>query len=309
MQRVAPTLSQGRAKARGEKNTAADVDAETFSLQRFLELLAEGQTLALEMVFAPDAAMLAPPDPLWREVQALAPRLLTRSAAAFVRYCQGQASKYGLKGGRIAAARRAERYLAEAVARLGGAARLAAARADLEALVAEAAAREPGGQDGRGERDGPGGLLRLVEMVQPNGETLAFFEICGKRVAFTASLQEAWGLSRRILEDYGQRALAAERSAGMDWKALSHAVRIGQEALELFAQGRICFPRPEAAHLLAIRRGEIPYAEIAAEIEALVGAVEAAAARSGLPERADPEVIDGLVARVYYQRVLAAGAP
>ena len=58
LQRVSPVVSESRIKARGEKNTPADTDCESFSLQRYLELLAEGQTVALDMLFSPDWAML-----------------------------------------------------------------------------------------------------------------------------------------------------------------------------------------------------------------------------------------------------------
>jgi hypothetical protein len=52
-----------RSKAPGDKNSAGDVDRELYSLQRYLELLAEGQTVALGMLFAPEAVMLREPGP------------------------------------------------------------------------------------------------------------------------------------------------------------------------------------------------------------------------------------------------------
>ena len=107
LQRVSPVVSESRPKRRGEKNTSADTDCESFSLQRYLDLLAEGQTMALDMLFAPDWAMLEPPHALWREIQTLAPRLMTKGTTAMVRYCRQQANKYGVKGLRVAAARAA----------------------------------------------------------------------------------------------------------------------------------------------------------------------------------------------------------
>lgn len=42
LQRALPVITETRPKAFGEKNTAADVDFEAFSLQRYMELLALG---------------------------------------------------------------------------------------------------------------------------------------------------------------------------------------------------------------------------------------------------------------------------
>jgi len=74
-----------RVRANLTEPAAGQVDRETFSLQRYLGLVAEGQMVALDMLFAPDSAMLRPPAPLWREIQANTGRLVTRRALAFVR--------------------------------------------------------------------------------------------------------------------------------------------------------------------------------------------------------------------------------
>ena len=47
LQQVTPTININRAKAQGEKNTAEDIDLEMFTPARFLQLVAEGQTIAL----------------------------------------------------------------------------------------------------------------------------------------------------------------------------------------------------------------------------------------------------------------------
>src|SRR5579864_3605760 len=67
LRHVKATVTSNRAKAAGEKNTTADVDREVYSLQRYLQLLADGQTVALDMLFAPEAAMTIQPSSLWHE--------------------------------------------------------------------------------------------------------------------------------------------------------------------------------------------------------------------------------------------------
>ncbi|MFP4098370.1 MAG: DNA polymerase beta superfamily protein [Alphaproteobacteria bacterium] len=43
LQQVKPMISESRLKQHGEKNTADDIDHEAYSLQRYLEFLAQGQ--------------------------------------------------------------------------------------------------------------------------------------------------------------------------------------------------------------------------------------------------------------------------
>ncbi len=239
LQRVRAALAVVPAKDPGDRNAPGDIDREIFSLQRYLELLAEGQTLALDMLFAPDSAMTIEPAPLWREIQANAPRLVTRRASAFLRYCRQQANKYGLKGSRVAAARQAAEFLAAAEAAYGSAAKLSIAEQEVTAFAATSE------------------HAALVDLPMPSGLLVRHLEVCGKKMPFTSSIKSAREIARRMADEYGERALQAERNEGVDWKALSHAVRVGREAVEVFTTGRITFPLPCAAELLAIKRGEV----------------------------------------------------
>lgn len=135
LQRVKNTISRSRAKAPGEKNAAGDVDCEIYSLQRYLELVAEGQTVALDMLFAPDAVMVCKPGPEWREIQANSDRLVTRRAASFVRYCRQQANKYCIKGSLVAAARAVLGLLIPAEAHYGSVAKLGTIEMEVTAFA------------------------------------------------------------------------------------------------------------------------------------------------------------------------------
>lgn len=286
LQRAGSLVSDNRAKAHGEKNTAADIDREAYSLQRYLELLAEGQTVALDMLFAPEWAMISQPDAVWAEVQALAPKILTKGATAFVRYCRQQANKYGIKGSRVAATRQALALLLEGEQHYGATTSLQMMTTELEQLIA---ANE---------------LIKFSDLIQPNGAVTRCLEVCGKKAMLTASIKNAREIVAHMVNEYGQRALAAERNEGVDWKALSHAIRVGHEALELLTTGTITFPRPEAAYLLQVKLGKIPYIEVAAEIERLLERVEFAAVASKLPEIANAQLIDDFVAEKYWQQVI-----
>jgi hypothetical protein len=126
-----------------------------------------------------------------------------------------------------------------------------------------------------------------------------YFECCNRKVPVTASIKLAYDIYAKVHNNYGNRAQLAEQNEGIDWKALSHAVRVGREALELLETGEITFPLQNAGHILHIKKGYLPYNEVAEEIEGLLGAVEHAATVSPLQEEADTEFIDSLVSAVY----------
>lgn len=287
LQRIAPSITESPAKDAGERNRPGDVDREYYSLHRYLSLLAAGQTVAIDMLFAPDTVMTAPPASVWRDIQASAGWFVSRRASAFVRYCRQQANKYGIKGSRVAAARGALALLGNGEARHGAAAKLAVLGAELESFVV---ATEH---------------VALVDAVMPGDRVVRQLEVCGRKVPFTASIKTARDMVQRLVAEYGERAMQAEQHEGVDWKALSHAVRVGREAVELFTSGRIVFPLPYAEHLVSIKRGAVPYAAVADEIERLLDAVESAAATSQLPEVPDEAAMEELVVRVYRAKVLS----
>jgi hypothetical protein len=286
LQRVKATISKQRPKAEHERNVAGDVDEEAYSLQRYLGLVAEGQTVALDMLFAPDWAMVEPPSATWRIITLHKERLLTRRSAAFVGYCRQQANKYGIKGSRVAAARSALALLDGLVSTHGTTPKLAQFSDAVTPLLGEHSA--------------------LVDVTLASGAVIRHWDVCGRKLPYPSSIKNARDVVQRLVDEYGHRALMAESQQGVDWKALSHAVRVGTQALEFLSTAHVTFPLPNAAHVKAIKLGELPYQDVAAEIESLLERVEAAAPLSPLPEAPNYAWIDNFVASVYREEVCRA---
>lgn len=293
LQRAPGTLTTvGRPKAAGERNVATDVDDESHSLQRFLALAAEGQTVATDMLFAP-VEMWESASPEWLEILRNRRRLLTRQSESFLGYCRRQANKYGIKGSRVAAARAAKGLLESEMDRLGSGRRLG----EMADLIMELA-RDHAEHMHLVDIDGP---------LHVDGKTrtpITHWDVCDRKMPYTQTIKDAHHVMSRIVDNYGRRALEAEANQGVDWKALSHSVRVGRQAIELLETGRVTLPRPEAAHLLDIKTGKLEYAAVSAEIDDLLVLVKEAAERSTLPEEADRGWMDHFVARTYRGAIL-----
>jgi hypothetical protein len=277
MQQVKGVRNDGTKADNTRRNTADDVDRESYALQKYLGLAAEGQTVALDMLFAPEWSFTAPASPLWREITANRHRLLTRKYASFVGYCRTQANRYGIRGSRVAAAKAALGLLTAGVEARGTSAKLIEIASLVEPLAAQTE------------------HMALLDVPTQHGGSVRHWEVCDRKMPYTASIKSAQIIMQKVVDEYGHRALAAESNAGVDWKAVSHAVRIARQAIELLTTGEVIFPRPDAAHLLAIKTGALPYRDVANEIDALLPQIEAEAARSDLPDAPDHAWIEGLI--------------
>lgn len=286
LQRVPRSINKQRNKAEGERNQPGDIDEESFSLQQFLALLAQGQTVALDMLFAPETW---PTDEtgLWTIIRNNRDKLLTKKSAAFVGYCRTQANKYGIKGSRVAAAKAAAEFFNELMEIGLPSSKLSAFRKDLGLLVSWH----------------PDHMGIVEQVVNRDGDIGEFFECCNRKVGFGNTIKEAQAVFNRIYDNYGDRARKAQDNEGVDWKALSHAVRVGHQALELLRDHNITFPLPNAAHILDIKLGRLPYQVVADEIEQLLVKVEEAEKTSTLPDKVDSGFIDSLV-HDHYEHII-----
>lgn len=291
LQRVKSTITDKREKQPFEKNVAGEVDREAYALHRYLQLLSEGQTVALDILFAPRWAMMSDPDPIWSRVYDNRCHLISRRAASFIGYCRTQANKYGIKGSRVHAVRNMVEWFDQAIATHGHLAKMELAADSLPSFIVDRKLEHTA-------------IIHIPHPRRPD-HPMPHLECCNRKAPFTVSLKDTRAIYARLLDEYGGRALQAERNENVDWKALSHAVRVGHEALELLTTGHITFPLPNAAHIRSIKIGEWPYAVVAEEIESLLERVEAAEKVSMLPEKADQSTIDEIVWDAYRAAVTA----
>jgi len=290
LQRVQESVSNRQSKQPGEKNLPGQSECESYALSKFLKMAAEGQTVALDMLFAP-VEHWGVSSRLWEVIVNNREKLLTSRTAAFLGYCRRQVNKYGIKGSRVKAAEDAM-------------------------LLFYALCKADHYNDPISEIDhwlrgkGTSEHSSVIEHpIGPTGELGLFYEVCGRKIAYNTRTQEAYKICERIYNEYGHRAHLAKDNSGVDWKAVSHAVRVGYQAIELLTDHHITFPIPQAAQVTRIKLGEVPFDTCAQLIEELMLAVEHAAVGSTLPEEPDHQFIQDLIISSNMLTVLNAGEP
>lgn len=275
LQRAEDVINTGVVAKDGVKNTAEAVDRDSYSLQKFLIMLSKGDTVATEILFAPPE-MQVYADPIWPKIQGHGRAILNRQAKGFVGYCQRQAAKYGIKGSRMAAVRSLLDLLEHELAN-------DRKLSSIEPILRQFAEREE--------------HASFENIPSPNGADLWHIVCCDRKMPMTTSIKEAKNVFQKVWDNYGERARAAMTNEGIDWKAVSHAVRVARQALELLRDHTITFPRPDAAELLRIKQGLVPYSEVSPMLEALVQEVNEC--ESTLPEESDMAELNGTVFIAY----------
>jgi hypothetical protein len=90
---------------------------------------------------------------------------------------------------------------------------------------------------------------------------------------------------------------------GYDPKHAMHALRLGLQGAELLTTGRITLPVPEPdrAYLRAVRRGEVPLAEVRDAIRAAEARLEALRDSPAVPDQPDRAWVDDWLHRSYLE--------
>jgi len=258
-----PKSYNSTTKANGseEKNTTEDIDTEIYSLHYFLKLALEGQTVAIDMLHAPDNMIIEKDDKgIWEYLTNHRSMFYTKNLKAFVGYARRQASRYGIKGSRLSDAKRVIDFLID------------------------------------NSTNGDVLKLRDVWHLLPKGDHIhftdpdmfgnTFYQVCGKKLGRTITLDYALGVVVKFYKEYGKRAHQASMNKGIDFKAVSHAIRAAHQVKEMLIDNTITFPLPNASFITQVKNGELDYNTIVApHLENIMEEVEKLTEESSLPKK------------------------
>jgi hypothetical protein len=263
-----------------DKMVAGETETEYLPLQVFFNDFFAGQTYALEVAFAVRNGKFEVNVPY--EVEANRARwslmmgelidgFLTSNVKKMVGYAVSQSKLYGLKTERFTTLREVLRLLNESQKQWSEEGRQRVRLLDIPETYAEML-KVP--------------HVKEVQIFNANGgsDLAPALEVCGKQYPLTNQVHTVVKSMEKVLGGYGARVESFE-GEGVDWKALSHAIRITEQVLELSATGELRFPRPNAPFLLAVKQGKYSVEEATRYLQERFEQVDQAVMGSVLQEK------------------------
>ena len=254
--KIPKSINNNKKKKEGEKNTSDDVDFELHSLHYFIELSCKGETAALDMLHVNDENLVIDSD-IWTDIQLQRNLFYTKNLKAFVGYARRQAAKYGIKGSRLNTAREFLDCIYDNPSDL-----------KMETIWHTLPVNEH------------------ARFIESNTNGIMQYQICGKIIQSTVTVEYAYDIIKRYYKQYGKRAQQASNNDGIDWKAVSHALRAAYQTQEIFTNGTITYPLKEAQFLTHVKQGKLDFTTVVQpELERVMQVVESLSEKSTLPEK------------------------
>lgn len=270
------------------KNSQDDVDVELYSLKKFLKMVDKGDTAALELLFTPHE-MIIEKDPMWDFILERRDQLLSKQVNAMIGYARQQANKYGIKGSRmgelnniIKVLKNIEKEIKDYIHNSFPNPKFKHAWLDIVEAVKDFEHVH---------------VITLQTSKNMENEETPALDILGKKFDYHCTFAHVLQILKKIYKNYGQRAREAKNNNGVDWKALSHALRVMFQGQELLKDGYITLPLKleERDLVMRIKKGDLDYKLVQPIIENNLIELEKAVDNSKLPEKVSKEILDDIL--------------
>jgi len=246
------------------KDEVKNIEEKYYSLQYFVELACQGQTIALDLLHVPDSMTLVS-SPIWEELKSLKHKFFSKNIHSFLHYAKAQAIKYSLKGTRL-------RDLASVIV-------LFAKQPTLDVKLKDLWDELPKTEN--------------CYEIEKNEQNVRQYFFCGKIFLETQKIGYVLPVLNNLHNSYGERARQAELNVGLDWKAISHAVRVLMEVKELLTEQTITFPLKQCKLVSDIKAGRANYVEVVSPLlDTLTDEIGVLLEKSTLPEYVDRDFWD-----------------
>jgi predicted nucleotidyltransferase len=220
-------------------NSADDIDVELFSVEEFIRLLGRGEAGAIDILFSMFAEefVIRETDKS-KLIRDNYKSFLVNKTQAFVGFALKQASLYSAKGIRLQELEDIISFLEGKVNDLSKTQRkkikLKEFRADLQEFISD--------------------KTYIFEEAREEGD---YLNVLTRLLSYENPIEFVMKTLIGVRKTYGARAEKAKVEKGKDLKALAHALRAIEEAIELQETGFIKFPLSKAEDLKMIKFGKI----------------------------------------------------
>lgn len=266
----APKNYKSRECGPNDKMLPGEEEIEYIPVHRLAYDFLEGQTYAYEIIFGilnseEQQYEILDKDKFAlfkRFILNLALKYLTKDISKMVAYAAHQAQVYGVKGARLNAA---ETLLAFLKTIENSDSRLKDIVIPVEVVNA---------------------YVKYAYITGTNQEynnTLAL-QVNDRYYHLTERVSHVISQLEKLIEKYGHRARKAQDQE-VDWKALSHAIRISYQACEILEKNELRFPLKIADYLKDVKRGKVPFEAAIAQFEVLNNTMDMLLDKTTLPAK------------------------
>lgn len=264
------------------KNTEKDVDTQWFSLAKFVNLALKGDMVAIDMLHTPKTLQEEGSE-IWDFLLANRQRFYTKNMASFLGYIRKQASKYGIKGSRMAALEEVYKLTSTQKGKKGS-------LYDIWELLPE------------------NQICYKTSKTLVTGIKQTFYVVENSHFQSSMPLSEFVDIIDAKWNTQGERTRLAKENNGVDWKAVSHALRAGYQLKDIYEKGTIEFPLRQKEFLMQVKLGHLDFkACVEPRLEAIIEEVDQLAQNSTYPEKADKEFWRNWLLSVYRSQILIEG--
>ena len=282
------TVSTGQDNS---KNSKDDVDIQLYSLQYFIhKLLMNGDTSALDLLFSftNKKCVLFGYDNILKIYNNLDKILNIKNANAYMGYALGQAKKYGIKGSRLGILKDIKQWLEKhSVATTYE----LAERLKLS-NIADKILKEFHHES-----------YCFHKQEDCKGKLTDYLCVCGSMHQYNISLNEFYSRIEKAINTYGDRTKKAQEDGGIDYKALSHAVRVLLQCEELYQTGKITFPLKDQLVVLGVKQRMVKWEVIEEAILSLLDKVNELRSNCTLDYKYDKNFCTQLVKEFYNSNI------
>lgn len=257
-------------------NSAEDQDLSLWSIQKWFSLLNKGDTNALDLLFSIQSNQEAYIDSQFKElILTNYKSLLSKQPNSFLGYCKSQANKYNLRGKRYNGLVAYLGYLKA----FDDNDKLSEVNLDITSYHG----------------------IEIVQAPAPAGrgkpELVDYLQIDGKKFILNLTVGHVKQKLTTYIENYGNRI--KENVDNIDYKSLSHAVRVAVELEELLSEHTITFPLLDADYIYAVKRAKVPHDQVLTYLEEKFIIIDQLLESTTLPDKPDRELMNQLILQLY----------
>lgn len=259
------------------KNSSEDVDVELWSVHHFIELIKKGDTGAIDLLYSiTNNEAIAYLNNYILELFENPLKLFDpTSVNSYTEYSANQAKKYGVKGSRLGVLKRIYYYLKENVSDYLMNSRLSVIAPDI--------------LDNFYDKS-----FCFYKNIN-NEDALV---IAGKTHIYSIRIKEFFHRIEREYKKYGKRSEMAMNNEGLDYKALSHAIRCIEQTKELLRTGKIVYPLISSPFIKEVKDGKYSWQFIENYIVEGLNEVDKLR-ETGIKGEHDQEFVNHLILKLY----------